>query len=65
MSFHGEKNDTWRLSLVARARRYWQSPHKLLAPYVHEGMTVLGPGPGMGYFTLELARRFFGEGGCG
>ena len=31
-------------------------PRKLLAPYVGEGMTVLEPGPGMGYFTLELAR---------
>lgn len=25
-------------------------------PYVHEGQTVFEPGPGMGYFTLELAR---------
>ncbi len=32
-------------------------PAKILAPYVHEGMTVLEPGPGMGFFTLELARR--------
>jgi ubiquinone/menaquinone biosynthesis C-methylase UbiE len=29
---------------------------RLLAPYVREGMTVLEPGPGMGFFTLELAR---------
>ncbi len=28
----------------------------MLAPYVREGMTVLEPGPGMGFFTLELAR---------
>src|ERR1035438_3826633 len=42
--------------LICPVRRYWQSPHKLLSPYVHEGMTVLEPGPGMGYFTLELAR---------
>jgi SAM-dependent methyltransferase len=34
-----------------------QDPAKILAPYVHEGMTVLEPGPGMGFFTLELARR--------
>ena len=32
-----------------------ESP-KTAAPYVHEGMTVLEPGPGMGFFTLELAR---------
>jgi len=30
-------------------------PRKLLAPYVRQGMTVLEPGPGMGFFTLELA----------
>jgi SAM-dependent methyltransferase len=33
-----------------------QDPRKVLAPYVREGMTVLEPGPGMGFFTLELAR---------
>jgi ubiquinone/menaquinone biosynthesis C-methylase UbiE len=42
--------------LICPVRHYWQSPYKLLSPYVHEGMTVLEPGPGMGYFTLELAR---------
>ncbi len=31
-------------------------PHTLLAPYVQAGITVLEPGPGMGYFTMELAR---------
>jgi ubiquinone/menaquinone biosynthesis C-methylase UbiE len=29
---------------------------KVLSPYVRQGMTVLEPGPGMGFFTLELAR---------
>jgi ubiquinone/menaquinone biosynthesis C-methylase UbiE len=38
-------------------RRYLQDPGKILAPYVREGMTVFEPGPGMGFFTLELARR--------
>jgi SAM-dependent methyltransferase len=33
-----------------------QNPEKLLVPYVKEGMTVLEPGPGMGFFTLPLAR---------
>src|SRR5512138_3286387 len=33
-----------------------ENPRMLLAPYVHEGMTVLEPGPGMGFFTLELTR---------
>jgi ubiquinone/menaquinone biosynthesis C-methylase UbiE len=32
-----------------------QNPEKLLAPYIREGMTVLEPGPGMGFFTLSLA----------
>ena len=36
--------------------RLGQNPHKILAPYVREGWTVLEPGPGMGFFTLELAR---------
>jgi SAM-dependent methyltransferase len=42
--------------LVTPLRRLWQDPRKVLAPYVREGMTVLEPGPGMGFFTLELAR---------
>jgi len=33
-----------------------QDPLKVVAPYVREGMTVLEPGPGMGFFTLELGR---------
>lgn len=34
----------------------------MVASYVREGMTVLEPGPGMGFFTLPLARRV-GAGG--
>jgi SAM-dependent methyltransferase len=37
-------------------RRWFEDPAELLAPYVREGMTVLEPGPGMGFFTLDLAR---------
>jgi ubiquinone/menaquinone biosynthesis C-methylase UbiE len=37
-------------------RLLFENPRALLAPYLREGMTVLEPGPGMGYFTLELAR---------
>ncbi|HUH64484.1 MAG TPA: class I SAM-dependent methyltransferase [Terracidiphilus sp.] len=38
--------------------RQWgtQNPDRLLGPYVSPGMTVLEPGPGMGFFTLPLAR---------
>lgn len=42
--------------LVNPLRRLMQDPAKILAPYIREGMTVLEPGPGMGFFTLELAR---------
>lgn len=43
--------------LVTPLRRLVQDPARILAPLVCEGMTVLEPGPGMGFFTLELARR--------
>jgi tRNA A58 N-methylase Trm61 len=33
-----------------------QDPAAIIAPYVHPGMIVLEPGPGMGFFTPELAR---------
>ncbi len=42
--------------LASPVRRLFQSPAKLLAPHVCAEMTVLEPGPGMGFFTLELAR---------
>jgi SAM-dependent methyltransferase len=38
-------------------RRLIQDPARILAPYVGDGMTVIEPGPGMGFFTLELARK--------
>jgi ubiquinone/menaquinone biosynthesis C-methylase UbiE len=42
--------------LLSPLRRLRQDPRTILAPHVHEGMTALEPGPGMGFFTLELAR---------
>ena len=42
--------------LASPLRRIFQRPERILAPYVRQGMTVLEPGPGMGFFTLELAR---------
>lgn len=42
--------------LACPLRRWAQNPVKILAPYVHEGAKVLEPGPGMGFFTLPLAR---------
>ena len=43
-------------------RRLQHKPEVLLRPYVQPGMTVLEPGPGPGFFTLELA-RMVGPGG--
>jgi len=37
-------------------RRLFHNPENILAPYVHEGDTVLDVGPGMGYFSIPLAR---------
>jgi ubiquinone/menaquinone biosynthesis C-methylase UbiE len=35
---------------------------KILAPHLRSGMTVLEPGPGMGFFTLDIARLVGPEG---
>ena len=42
--------------LASPLRKLVHSPVRILAPHVRAGMTVLEPGPGMGFFTLELAR---------
>lgn len=41
--------------LISPIRRWSQNPAEILRPYIHEGMTVLEPGPGMGFFTIPLA----------
>ncbi len=43
--------------LASPVRRLLQDPVAVVKPYVREGMTVLEPGPGMGFFTLEMARQ--------
>jgi ubiquinone/menaquinone biosynthesis C-methylase UbiE len=48
--------------LTCPLRRCGQDPARILSPYILPGMTVFEPGPGMGFFTLELARRV-GPGG--
>ncbi len=60
----GERVCPWWLGyfLASPLRRWWQDPAEILAPYIKPGMTVLEPGPGMGFFTLELA-RLVGESG--
>lgn len=42
--------------LISPFRRWAQDPVQILSPYVREGMTVFEPGPGMGFFTIPLAR---------
>lgn len=42
--------------LASPLRRLVHDPRAILAPYVSPGMVVVEPGPGMGFFTLELAR---------
>jgi predicted O-methyltransferase YrrM len=55
----GERICPWWLGylLASPVRRLFQDPAAIVQPYVRQGMTVLEPGPGMGFFTLELARR--------
>lgn len=44
-------------ALLSPLRRLGEDPTKVVGPWVREGMTVLEPGCGMGFFTLEIARR--------
>jgi ubiquinone/menaquinone biosynthesis C-methylase UbiE len=48
--------------LLIPFRKLAQDPQKILTPFVRDGMTVLEVGPGMGYFTLTVA-RLVGESG--
>lgn len=49
--------------LASPLRRIIHNPDEILSPFVRPGMTVLEPGPGMGFFTIPMA-RMIGEGGC-
>jgi len=42
--------------LLNPLRKLLENPDKILGRFVREGMIVLEPGCGMGYFTLPLAR---------
>ncbi len=42
--------------LASPIRRLWHRPERILAGLVTPGMTVLEVGPGLGFFTLPLAR---------
>ena len=43
--------------LITPIRRLFQNPSKIISPYIHAGMTVLEVGPGMGFFTLDIASK--------
>jgi ubiquinone/menaquinone biosynthesis C-methylase UbiE len=42
--------------LLVPFRRLVENPVRMLGPWVREGMLVVEPGCGMGFFTLDLAR---------
>lgn len=42
--------------LINPLRKLFENPNKILGPFVQEGMIVLEPACGMGYFTHPLAR---------
>ena len=48
--------------LLNPLRKLLENPNKILGQFVREGMTVLEPGCGMGYFSLPLARLVGPEG---
>jgi ubiquinone/menaquinone biosynthesis C-methylase UbiE len=48
--------------LASPIRRLRHDPARILEPYLREGMMVLEPGPGMGFFSLEIARRIGASG---
>jgi ubiquinone/menaquinone biosynthesis C-methylase UbiE len=39
-----------------RIRRWLQNPHKIVGPYIEEGMTVLDLGCGPGFFSVDMAQ---------
>jgi ubiquinone/menaquinone biosynthesis C-methylase UbiE len=43
-------------------RRFFQDPHKIVGPFLKQGMTVLDLGCGPGYFSVEIA-KMVGESG--
>jgi SAM-dependent methyltransferase len=55
----GHRICPWWLGYVLASplRRLLQDPAAIIKSYIREGMTVLEPGPGMGFFTLEMARQ--------
>jgi ubiquinone/menaquinone biosynthesis C-methylase UbiE len=42
--------------LASPLRRMKQNPRKILSPWLEPGMQIVEVGPGMGFFTFDLAR---------
>ena len=42
--------------LASPIRQLFQDPRKITGPYIRQGMHVLEIGPGMGFFTLPMAK---------
>jgi len=43
--------------LISPLRKFSQNPDRILAPYLKPGMKVLEVGPGMGFFSLSIAKQ--------
>jgi ubiquinone/menaquinone biosynthesis C-methylase UbiE len=41
--------------LERNSRKIFQNPHRILKPYIKEGMTVMDFGCGPGFYTIEMA----------
>ena len=48
--------------LIFPFRKFYQNPEKILGQYLKSGFTILEVGPGMGFFSLPLA-KMTGENG--
>jgi ubiquinone/menaquinone biosynthesis C-methylase UbiE len=43
-------------ALASPLRKIFYNPRRVLEASVREGMTVVEPGPGMGFFTKDIAK---------
>ena len=48
--------------LASPIRRLFHNPHKILQPYIEQGMTVIDIGCAMGFFSIPMARMVGEEG---
>ncbi|MBN1118270.1 MAG: class I SAM-dependent methyltransferase [Bacteroidales bacterium] len=42
--------------MINPARKLFQNPRKILSGYIQPGMNILEVGPGMGYFSIPMAK---------